>query len=390
MTSFAVYSAVGVTLDSSTKINAGLVGSNGDVSIGPFSRFAGLKAGGRLGFSSTGGGVTVIGPITFNGDVALGQDFSVLGAINSGGSIGINDRPHITGDITAAGSVLIALSGGIVGNIRAGGNFRVGDFNTITGDVLANGSALVGGTVNGSVTCHDLSFQFPGQVNGKTRQGAGAVTPAKYVPEALPPADTFKTGKENSSGATTPDSPLPPGRYAALDAPDFRQVYLTAGDYSFQSITLGDSASLHLMNISATKGLHVFVSGDVHLGRFVKTFVKEQALVNANTALAKKALWEVLGKFDTLGSDEFFGTIFAPNGPIVLGGNCTLTGSLVSGGPITAGVFFTETFEPSGKFVNWPPPAPLSSPPVLPPATGMKTAPAAPRPGGAGATSPQH
>lgn len=175
----------------------------------------------------------------------------------------------------------------------------------------------------------------------------------------IPVADTFEAGGGEDDGASDPDAPLKPGKYGALKVTDNRKVYLTSGEYYFSSISLGQSSSLRLVNVTAQKGLHVFVTGDVTEAPSVMTFVNGKAFADADLTLAGKVIWEVLGKFDQTaaangGSDEWFGTIFTPTGRIAFGSNSKLTGSLISGGQITAGASFTQTFVPCGKFAASP------------------------------------
>ena len=359
LTGYALFGGDVVALASSAKINAGLIGSNGNIVLGPQAECVGLEAGGKLQFSSTGGGTAVNGPLTFNGDIALGVANKIKGPINCGGSLTANDQSTFSSDITTANDVVIGLSGEINGNVNAGRYFSQGAFNKMTGDVLANGGAIVGGLVTGNVTATHLHMDDSGRITGKVKQGSGTVTPAKYAPVAVPPADTFEAGTGEDSGSSDADSPLKPGKYGALNVPASRKVYLTSGDYYFSSVTLGQSASLRLVNISSDKGLRVYVTGDVSEALWVTTFVNGKAFTDADSSLAGKVVWEVMGKFDQTaagngGSDEWFGTIFTPVGRIVFGNNSKLTGSLISGGSITAGTFFAQTFVPAARFAASP------------------------------------
>lgn len=354
LTNYALFGGDVVTLSGPAKVNAGMIGSNGNIVLGPSTECAGLEGGGKLQFSST-GGTTANGPITFNGDVALGIASKIKGPISSGGSINVVAQSVLTGDVTAAGDIILGLSGGVEGNIFAGRYFSQGAFNKMTGNVIANGGAIIGGTLNGNVTASQLDVPFGGQINGKTKQGTGTVTPAKYMPMTLPPADTFEAGTSDDDGASDADDPLKPGKYGALKVSANHKIYLTSGDYYFSSVSLGQSSSIHLVNVTPAKGLHIFVTGDVTEALWVTSFINGKAFADSDSALAGKVIWEVLGKFDQTastngGSDEWFGTIFAPKGPILFGSNSKLTGALISGGQVTAGAFFNQTFVPSARF----------------------------------------
>jgi cytoskeletal protein CcmA (bactofilin family) len=378
LTAYAVFGGQSVTLSGPGKVNTGLIGSNGDVALGPSLECRGAEGGGQLRYVSTGGS-TITGPVTFNGDVALGVATKVRGPISSGRNISVVAQSVLNGDITAAGDVTIGLSAAINGNVHAGGSFYEGAFDKMTGDVVANNGASIGGLVNGTVTTMQIEVPFGGALNGKAIQKKKAVTPARFSPVAVPPADDFKAGTEDNDGAGDADDPLKPGRYGALGVGQGRKVYLTSGDYYFTSITLASSASVHLVNVTPAKGLHVFVTGDIRPGTFVSAFVNGKPYAEANPALAGKVLWETLGDFDGTangqGDYEWFGAVFAPKGAVNFGNNVKLTGSAVGATDVTAGAFFTQTFVPSGRFVA-PPPVPTLAPAT--PAAPTPPAPTAP------------
>lgn len=366
LTQFAVFGAGGVTLDGPASVDAGLIGSNGDVSLGPSTKCAGV-AGGSLRFSSV-GGVAVSGPITVNGEIALGLASKINGDINGGASIAVAPQSHVSGSVTAAQDIKVGAAGDMTGDIRAGRDFYQEAFHTLSGNVLAKGGAEIKGTVNGSVTCKALSVPFGGHVNGPAKPGTGDVTPAKYTPLTLPAAAPIPVNDHAITGSSSPDAPVKPGRYGALVLGDNQKLYLTAGDYYFSRMILSKTSSVHLVNVSASHGLHVFVATDITVGIFVTTFVNGLPSADADASLARKVLWEVGGNFeaapDVSGSGDFFGTVFAPKGSISLGNYESLTGSLVSGRRITAGAGFTLKFVPSGRFVT---PPPTSAAPATPP-----------------------
>ncbi len=101
ITSYAIFGQGGVNMSGST-VN-GVIASNGDIQVNPFSTFGGLTGGGSL-IANTLGGLTINGPITFNGSVSTGQYFTINGAVNSGGSVDIGVGAKTNGSITAAGS----------------------------------------------------------------------------------------------------------------------------------------------------------------------------------------------------------------------------------------------------------------------------------------------
>lgn len=330
LTQFAVFGAEGVTLDGPAKIDAGLIGGNGYVSLGPSTECAGI-AGGSLRFTSV-GGVAVSGPITVDGEIALGLASKISGDINGGANVAVAPQSHVNGSITAAQDIKVGAAGDMTGDIRAGRSFYQEAFHTLNGSVLAKGGAEIAGTVNGSVMCQALSVPFGGHVNGQAKKGTGDVVPLKYAPVTVPNADRISATDHTITGSSSPDAPVRPGRYGALVLGDNQKLYLTAGDYYFSRVVLSRTSSVHLVNVSGAKGLHVFVGTDITVGIFVKTFVNGQPSADADASLAKKVLWEVSGNFeaapDGSGSGDFFGTVFAPKGSISLGNYEHLTGSL--------------------------------------------------------------
>ena len=369
LTQYAVFADEGVALDGPAKIDTGLIGSNGYVSLGPSTECAGITSG-SLRFTSV-GGVAVSGPVTVEGEIALGLASKINGDINGGASVAVSPQSHVSGSITAAQDVQLGAAGDMTGDVRAGRSVFQQAFHTLTGNVLAKSNAEINGTVNGNVTCQALSVPFGGHVNGQAKPGTGDVVPLKYTPVMIPAADAITVNEHTITGESAPDAPVKPGHYGALVLGDNQKLYLTAGDYYFSRIVLSKTSSVHLVDVSDAHGLHVFVATDITVGIFVKTFVNGLASTDATSSLAKKVLWEVGGNFeaapDSSGSGDFFGAVFAPKGSISLGNYEHLTGCLVSGRRITAGAGFTQTFVPSGRFALPPPMAPVAAP--APPAT---------------------
>jgi hypothetical protein len=79
--------------------------------------------------------------------------------------------------------------------------------------------------------------------------------------------------------------------------------------------------------------------------------VDGEPYASAATSLAGNVLLETLGTYsqNTLGSVQFFGTIFAPDGDIDIGNYSSLTGSLIAGGNVNLNVGFNETFAPPSE-----------------------------------------
>jgi predicted acyltransferase (DUF342 family) len=144
---YAIFGQQGVSIGGSSNVN-GVVASNGDVAVNPFSTFAGLTGGGSLNGNSL-GDYTVNGPVTFNGNVTTGQYATINGPINSGGNVDIGVGAN-TPSITATGGVTEGQSATTNGNVLAGGSFSNRVFGVNNGNVASNASVTVDGTVKGS------------------------------------------------------------------------------------------------------------------------------------------------------------------------------------------------------------------------------------------------
>jgi predicted acyltransferase (DUF342 family) len=341
---YAVFGTQGVSIGQSGAIN-GVVASNGDVAVNPFSTFNGLTGGGSLLGNSL-GDFTVNGPVTFNGNVVTGQSATITGPINSGGNVDLRFAGTKTGPITARGDVFQGQGSTTTGNIAAGGSFSNADFSVVNGNVSANSNVTVDGAVKGNVVFGGTLSVGPfGSITGTQTHGTVAVNPTSYALASIPNADSFSSGGPPVTGGTSLANPLAPGSYGALNIPTFGKLYLTAGNYFFDSFSFnGDS--IHLLNLTPQSHINIFVKGDVFENTFANIFVDEQPFGSANASLASNVLLETLGNYsqNSLGSVEFFGTIFAPDGNIAIGQFSSLTGSLIAGGRVDVGVGFNESF----------------------------------------------
>jgi predicted acyltransferase (DUF342 family) len=341
---YAVFGTQGVSIGQSGTIN-GVVASNGDVAVNPFSTFNGLTGGGSL-LGNTLGDFTVNGPVTFNGNVTTGQFAKINGPINSGGNVDLRFSDTATQSITARGDVFQGQAAATTGNIMAGGSFSNGDFSVVNGNVFANANVTVNGSVKGNVEFgNSLTIGPFGSITGTQTHGTVAVNPASYAIASIPHADSFSSGGPPVTGGTSLANPLAPGSYGALNIPTFGNLYLTAGNYFFDSFSFNGDA-IHLLNLTPQSRINIFVKGDVFENTFSNVFIGEQPFGSANASLASNVLLETLGNYsqNSLGSVKFFGTIFAPDGNITIGQFSSLTGSLIAGGRVDIGVGFNETF----------------------------------------------
>jgi hypothetical protein len=344
-TDFAIFGQQGVSIGQSSTVN-GVVASNGDIAVNPFSNFAGLTGGGALD-ANTLGDFTVNGAVTFNGNVSTGQFANINGPINSGGTVNVGVGAT-TQAITATGDVIEQQSATTTGNVLAGGSFTNGVFGQNIGNVAANGNVTVDGTVNGHVTYgNTLAVGVFGKINGSTSQGVTTVSPASYTTTNTPPATSFTSGGPNVNGnnSGSASNPLAPGHYGALNIGTFGQLYLTAGNYYFSSFSFSGN-SINLLNVGPNSLINIFVTGNVFEDTFANVTVNGASYSSANSALAGDVLLETLGNYsqNSLGSVNFFGTIFAPDGTVTIGQFSNLTGQIIASGQVSIGVEFNQNF----------------------------------------------
>jgi cytoskeletal protein CcmA (bactofilin family) len=321
---YAIFGKSGINLQGAT-VTGGTVGSNGDVNVGPFATFSALAGGGALYAN----GPTVSGNVTFNDDVNLGGA-NVGGAINSGGNVTIGSFAN-THPITAHSDINFG-GNSAVGNMLAGDTFTLQAFASITGNVGAsNNVVLNGGTIHGNVTYGNALSLNGGNFTGTATNAPVSVNPTPFTPVTLPNASVFTAGGPNLTTGGTAANPLAPGKYGDLNLAVFNDLYLVPGNYYFTSLELLHSPTIHLLGLTAQNQINIFVTGDVTVGSLGDVTVNGTPFGSADHTLASRVLLETLGQYQDGGSNQFFGTIFAPNGDLTLGGFDQIDGSLLSG-----------------------------------------------------------
>jgi hypothetical protein len=315
----AMFGGQGIVLDGANVTGGALVtnGSlNGNASIGNTGPLFGAGS-----LYATGGSGTVAGPITFNQNVSIGFG-TFSDQINSGGNVVIGGGNYAA-NISAAGSV--TQKGTDTGNIAAGGNLTV--------DGTVNGNATYGGTY----TLGTLS-----SVNGTVTQSSAKVTPTAYHPIALP-TDPFggaspANGLPDLTQTGTAVSPITPGHYGAFQPNTFvgGAVYLTGGDYFFNSVDFlsGNVFSVNLVNVSSANPVRIFSAGDIQLGGLIGMTVNGFNTATTDPSLASDVLFESHGNVNFDQATSFIGTVFAPDGNVVLSGT-TVVGSVFAGETVT-------------------------------------------------------
>ena len=316
-------------------------GSNGDVTSGSFNEYQGLYGGGSHFLSSVSGNNVINGPFRFNGNATIGQYATISGPVEIGGSLTANSSVAINNTITAGGNITTSF-GNNVGVVRTNGNYtQMSSFDVQTGNVFANGAVSLAGTVNGNVTYGTSYSTGPfGATNGAVINAASVATPTPFAIRTLPNAGVYAAGTTSviNNGPGGGDTHLSPGSYGALDVSGLRDLYLTAGDYTFSTFHFG-GFTLHLEGVTAATPLRVFVTGDLTAGTLNDMTINGMAneVAAGNASLATLVSWETHGNVNLGNSGEWIGTIFAPQGSVTLGNFEELSGAVYASGPITTG-----------------------------------------------------
>ena len=325
ITNFAVFGASGVQANVGTA--TGLIGSNGDLSLGYFATVPGLFSGGAL---TTLGSETITGPVVANGAANFGSFVTFNSSLDVAGDATFANGPTITGNVTTGGSLSYGIGGTITGTIKTGRDFTQGGLSTVNGPIFAGRNADIEATVNGSVTYGNmLTVGTFGTISGTRTLAPTSVTPAHFTPLTVRQADYFLTGGATVTNGGTLAAPLAPGKYGALTLGNFQDLYLKPGTYYFDSVNLTGSETIHLPALTGNSRVRIYVSGNINIGNFVGTKVNAVSVSSANQAAASQVFWETKGTYNSL-SDQF-GAVFAPNGSITFGNFDNIYGALVSG-----------------------------------------------------------
>ena len=316
----SLYAGGTLTIDGPSTIAGGAIVARGDI-----NQLAGrLSSESIFGESDFNGGlVEDTGPIFLNGDIT---DFS-------GGIFGGN-----VGSLTSAtGNIEIVSNATLSGDVTAAGNVSQDfAFSEINANVLAGGDVSIGGFVNGTVTHGgDLSFGIfsnPANISGGSTPG-GPVSPTPFVAPALPASTASVAGSNDINLSSFENITLSPGAYGTLNFDSSNTVSLSAGTYIFQDIV--SERSLNELAFDTTGGaIEIFIA-EPDAGFNLVQSINGEKLFGVGTpdpTLAADITLEVADSF-TLGSD-FYGTIFAPNGDVILDTFADLTGRVLAGGNV--------------------------------------------------------
>jgi len=266
-------------------------------------------------------------------------------AIYSAQDVNLESYSVVLGDIYAGRDINASFGYGIqrsasnAGDFLARRNVSVESLSDIDGNVSANGSITFEHAVDvtGNVTYGTTYQQIgsPGTISGVVSQQPNTV-PAI----ALPQVTSFTAGGAN---LTSNNLDLSPGSYGNIVVQgSSASLRLHAGTYYFSSLMMSGNRTLYL-DLTSGQSIRVYSEGDLNFGDhvFVNGLDVSSGLDASTRSLAANVLFESHGNV-SIGRlfDEFFGTVFAPNGTVV-GDTLYHYGSIIAGGPVT-GAFYIE------------------------------------------------
>jgi len=240
------------------------------------------------------------------GGVRAGGDL-VLGKSSGSGATGLAVR----GDVIGNGEIFIHPQSSIEGDVDAGADVTVGQNSQVTGTVTsaANISVDPSSTVGGEVP-----FGSPEPVPNIT----------------LPAATTFTAGTTAvGDGSNNANITLSPGDYGVLDLGAASILSLESGEYTFESIDIGQNSTLEL-NFTTSGApmsideISILVTGDADFGKSLDVNVNGEVGTGAAANVERKdysgaLVLETHGSFHLEQGSQWVGLIIAPFGNIDFG-----------------------------------------------------------------------
>lgn len=244
------------------------------------------------------------------------------GFVGSGGDVAVGGSSQLKSNVYAGGNISAGSSTVIKGSAVATGTVNIGSAATLMGNLDAGAAAGVAVAIGGASKVDGVTTHRP----GTTLSQGSAVTvheaigvPAAFAAPSLPLATAFSAGGVNVTKGAAATFALAPGSYGAVALGNADSVNLSAGNYFFNSLSVGNSSSLHFDLTGGAVAL--FVTGDVHLGDSVTAFLNggDASMVYAETA----------GNWIQEASGTWFGTVYGSGAASDLrfGGASTLTGA---------------------------------------------------------------
>ncbi len=246
-----------------------LVGGMGLVDVRLGATIGGVRAGNTLqiGKGAGAGIALVLGDAIGNNEIELTQGARVQGNVDGGSSILVGQNAEVTGNVTSAA------------------------------DITVDPAGTVGGSVN--------PFS----------------TPLSVPNIALPAVNTISPGPTAVGNGTSGQSVAPaPGAWGALRVGTSSQVTLSAGEYHFSTIDIGQNSTL-VLNVVAGQEIAIFVAGDVNFANALTVRIGDgTGDQNARRKATGPLVYlETHGRFLLQQNGQWVGAAFAPFDEVVFG-----------------------------------------------------------------------
>lgn len=255
--------------------------------------------------------------------VDLGSAVVISGNVAGQQNVLVNSACLVTGDVRAvSGTLDIGRSAEVTGGVDAGGRVRLAVRAKVGTSVNSGGNVVLYALVE---VAEDVTAAGRVRLNGRASVG-GVITEDAVV---APISDFFLP----LLGLNAPGEPvdlarnevtlLPPGAYGQLTLKQNATLQLTAGEYRFDSIDIGQRSVIELDLIDGN--ILISVVGDLDVDQRTEM---RATVPNGENAL-ERILIQVQGKRVNLGQNGLYlGTIVAPNADVELRQLSTLNGAL--------------------------------------------------------------
>ncbi len=243
---------------------------------------------------------------------------ATVGGVRAGGDL-------VLGKSSGSGATGLAVRGDVIGN----GEIIIYPQSTIEGDVDAGDEVTVGqnSQVTGTVTsAADISVDPSSTVGGEVPFGSPETVPNI----TLPAATTFTAGTGPvGDGSNNSNITLSPGDYGVLDLGASSTLTLASGEYTFESIDIGQNSTLELNFTTsgaplAIDEISILVTGDADFGKSLDVDVNGEAGTGAGANVERKdysggLVLETHGSFHLEQGSQWVGLVIAPFGNIDFG-----------------------------------------------------------------------
>lgn len=225
------------------------------------------------------------------------------------------------------------------GSMYAGRDIAGGLMVRVNGDMYANQNVSLDAAteIDGNVTYgNTITYDNRDDIFGDV-----IYSPNSVPSVSLPPSTNFTYGTVDVSSDTTQH--IYPGSYRnVVQGGLFEELHLYSGDYYMRSLQVNGSADIYLHMEGGP--INIFSAYDIYMDSGTDFYVNGERVidsnVNLNRDLAHDVFFETHGDFtiDSGFLSYFYGTIFAPDGNVVLDLE-DMYGSIISGRPVTAEVY---------------------------------------------------